>query len=289
MGRDWLNFVEVGSPWLGPSCALPRLPISTARKPRKARFKRCSRGSANPPTSSLIAGDLTDYGLPEEARGARARADGVRIPAAAVLGNHDLESGKSRRGASDSDRRGPRRAGRRRVRAARRSASPASRASAAASAATRLGPWGETIIKQFVREAVDEALKLEAALARLRTDAAHRAAALLADSADGGRRAARDLSVPRIEPPRGADRPLSGVARRARSRAPRPARGRDEERRARSTTSRCRCSRATFADRPPFRVFERAGGRRRRPPSHRRRRRRADRGGRARRRDAVAS
>ena len=31
-----------------------------------------------------------------------------------------------------------------------------------------LGPWGETIIKEFVREAVDEALKLEAALARLR-------------------------------------------------------------------------------------------------------------------------
>src|SRR4029077_17548925 len=32
-----------------------------------------------------------------------------------------------------------------------------------------LGPWGETIIKQFVHEAVGEALKLEAALARLRT------------------------------------------------------------------------------------------------------------------------
>src|SRR5262249_21183330 len=32
-----------------------------------------------------------------------------------------------------------------------------------------LAPWGETIIKQFVHEAVDEALKLEAALARLRT------------------------------------------------------------------------------------------------------------------------
>jgi Icc-related predicted phosphoesterase len=32
-----------------------------------------------------------------------------------------------------------------------------------------LGPWGESIIKQFVREAIDEALKLEAALARLRT------------------------------------------------------------------------------------------------------------------------
>ena len=32
-----------------------------------------------------------------------------------------------------------------------------------------LGPWGEPTIKQFVREAVDEALKLEAALGRLRT------------------------------------------------------------------------------------------------------------------------
>jgi len=32
-----------------------------------------------------------------------------------------------------------------------------------------LGPWGEHAIKAFVQEAVDEALKLEAALARLRT------------------------------------------------------------------------------------------------------------------------
>ena len=32
-----------------------------------------------------------------------------------------------------------------------------------------LGAWGEPAIKQFVQEAVDEALKLESALARLRT------------------------------------------------------------------------------------------------------------------------
>jgi Icc-related predicted phosphoesterase len=32
-----------------------------------------------------------------------------------------------------------------------------------------LGPWGEPVIKQFVREALDEALKLESALARLRS------------------------------------------------------------------------------------------------------------------------
>jgi Icc-related predicted phosphoesterase len=39
-----------------------------------------------------------------------------------------------------------------------------------------LGPWGEDMIKRFVREAVDEALKLETALARLRTT--HRIAVL---------------------------------------------------------------------------------------------------------------
>ena len=32
-----------------------------------------------------------------------------------------------------------------------------------------LGPWGEDIFKRFVHEAVEEALKLESALARLRT------------------------------------------------------------------------------------------------------------------------
>jgi hypothetical protein len=39
-----------------------------------------------------------------------------------------------------------------------------------------LGAWGEPIIKEFVHEAVNEALKLEAALARLRTN--HRIAIL---------------------------------------------------------------------------------------------------------------
>ncbi len=33
-----------------------------------------------------------------------------------------------------------------------------------------LGPWGEPSIKRFVQEAIDEALKLESALSRLRTE-----------------------------------------------------------------------------------------------------------------------
>src|SRR3978361_2210973 len=42
----------------------------------------------------VIAGDLTDYGLPEEAAVLARELTALRIPAAAVLGNHDLESSK---------------------------------------------------------------------------------------------------------------------------------------------------------------------------------------------------
>jgi predicted MPP superfamily phosphohydrolase len=42
-----------------------------------------------------ICGDLTDYGLPEEARVlAREISNSIKIPVVAVLGNHDFESGK---------------------------------------------------------------------------------------------------------------------------------------------------------------------------------------------------
>ena len=42
----------------------------------------------------MIAGDLTDYGLPEEAKALVKDLTGaVRIPIIAVLGNHDFESG----------------------------------------------------------------------------------------------------------------------------------------------------------------------------------------------------
>ncbi len=84
----------------------------------RARFRRCSPASASRPTSLLIAGDLTDYGLPEEAAVLARELTALRIPAAAVLGNHDLESGKAGRGASDPRGRRPRRARRRRLRAA---------------------------------------------------------------------------------------------------------------------------------------------------------------------------
>ena len=117
----------------------------------------------------LIAGDLTDYGLPDEARVLARELTAVRIPMAAVLGNHDLESGKSdevRQILVDAglvildgdacELQGIGIAG--------------VKGFGGGFGKRALGPWGEAIIKQFVREALDEALKLEAALGRLRTD-----------------------------------------------------------------------------------------------------------------------
>jgi Icc-related predicted phosphoesterase len=117
----------------------------------------------------VIAGDLTDYGLPEEAVVLARELTALRIPAAAVLGNHDLQSGKStevRQILADAglavldgdacELQGVGIAG--------------VKGFGGGFGRHALGPWGETIIKQFVHEAVDEALKLEAALARLRTD-----------------------------------------------------------------------------------------------------------------------
>ena len=43
----------------------------------------------------LLGGDLTDYGLPEDARVMAKELTVLRIPVAAVLGNHDVESGKA--------------------------------------------------------------------------------------------------------------------------------------------------------------------------------------------------
>ena len=116
----------------------------------------------------LIAGDLTDYGLPEEARVLAREITTLRIPVVAVFGNHDLESGKQ-----DEVRKILHDAG---VTVLDGDACEIKGVGIAGVKGfgggfgkRALGPWGEQIIKQFVHEAVNEALKLEAALGRLRT------------------------------------------------------------------------------------------------------------------------
>ena len=117
----------------------------------------------------LLCGDFTDYGLPEEARVlARELTASVKIPVIAVLGNHDYEGGRQ-----DEIAQILRDAG---VAVLDGEATEVHgigfagvKGFCGGFGRGALGPWGEAVIKRFVQEAVDEALKLESALARLRT------------------------------------------------------------------------------------------------------------------------
>ena len=124
----------------------------------------------------VIPGDLTDYGLAEEARVlARDLTSAVKIPIVAVLGNHDFESDQADEITKiladagvhmlDGDAVEVQGVGFAGV-----------KGFAGGFGRGTLGPWGERAIKQFVQESVSEALKLESALARLKT--AHRIAVL---------------------------------------------------------------------------------------------------------------
>ena len=118
----------------------------------------------------VLCGDLTDYGLPEEARAlAKEITTTIRIPMVAVLGNHDYESGQQEEVRKiltdagvitlDGDTTEVHGIGFAGV-----------KGFAGGFGRRALGPWGEEMIKKFVHECLDEALKLESALARLRTE-----------------------------------------------------------------------------------------------------------------------
>jgi Icc-related predicted phosphoesterase len=115
----------------------------------------------------VLCGDLTDYGLAEEARVLVKELAAVHVPIVAVLGNHDFESGEE--GAvtdiltaagvqmldgGSCEVMGVGFAG--------------TKGFAGGFGRGTLGAWGEATVKNFVNEAVHEALKLETALARLR-------------------------------------------------------------------------------------------------------------------------
>ncbi|MEA2327303.1 MAG: hypothetical protein QOE68_2262, partial [Thermoanaerobaculia bacterium] len=117
----------------------------------------------------LFCGDLTDYGLVEEAKIlAKDIAAFLRIPSIGVLGNHDFESGKADDvvkiladagvtmldgGAHEIEGVG----------------FAGIKGFGGGFGRRQLNAWGEEIIKKFVHETIEEALKLEMALARLRT------------------------------------------------------------------------------------------------------------------------
>jgi Icc-related predicted phosphoesterase len=117
----------------------------------------------------VMPGDLTDYGLAEEARIlAKDITTFLRIPVVGVLGNHDCEAGEEKeliRILTDAgvhmldgdtvELHGVGFAG--------------VRGFCGGFGRGTLGAWGEPVVKAFVHEAINEALKLEAALSRLKS------------------------------------------------------------------------------------------------------------------------
>ncbi len=139
--------------------------------------KKTSAGTLQPLFASmnesadvlLLCGDLTDFGTAEEGKVlAKEITSALRIPVIAVLGNHDVESGMEHEliailgdagvvvlDGTSHEVHGVGFAG--------------VKGFAGGFGRRALGAWGEKIIKDFVHEAINESLKLEAALARLRT------------------------------------------------------------------------------------------------------------------------
>ena len=118
----------------------------------------------------LLCGDLTDYGLPEEAEAlvADIRA-ALKIPMLAVLGNHDFESGQAELLCKVFDDAG--------VNMLDGEAIEVAGVGFAGIAGfgggfgrLMLNAWGEPLIKQFVQESIRHAVRLEQALAKLQTE-----------------------------------------------------------------------------------------------------------------------
>ena len=138
------------------------------RKTSAGQYRALFTQAAEAADVLLLCGDLTDYGLPEEARVLAEELAATRMPVVAVLGNHDVESDQQTEvcriltgaGVQLLDGEACEVLG---------VGIAGVKGFAGGYGRSALGPWGERAIKQFVQEAINEALKLEAALARLRT------------------------------------------------------------------------------------------------------------------------
>jgi Icc-related predicted phosphoesterase len=117
----------------------------------------------------VLCGDLTDYGTVEEAQVLVKELAVVKVPMLCVLGNHDFESGHPEKIIEVLRDGGVRVLDGDSVVIAGVGFAGVKGFCGGFGRGT-LGPWGETAVKMFVKEAQEEAMKLESALARLRTE-----------------------------------------------------------------------------------------------------------------------
>ncbi len=139
-------------------------------KDSTGRFRPFFHQAAEAADALLLCGDLTDYGTTEEAKVLAGELAQVAMakPVVAVLGNHDFESGQPEVVAHILKDAGVRMLDGEAVEVLGVGIAGA-KGFAGGFGRGALGPWGEQAIKAFVNEALHEALKLESALAKLRT------------------------------------------------------------------------------------------------------------------------
>jgi len=157
------------------------------REDQHGKFRELVRAVNGEAEGLVLCGDLTDRGLVEEAKTLAEALSELRVPCAAVLGNHDYEAGQQRE-----------------ICRVMREAKVHLLDGEYAILDKRLGvagvkgfgcgfgkatlqAFGEPVVKAFVQEAVNEELKLEAALGQI--DTPHRVVILhyapVAETTDG--------------------------------------------------------------------------------------------------------
>lgn len=139
------------------------------REDQHGKFRELVRAVNGEAEGLVVCGDLTDRGLPEEAKTLAEALDGLRVPCAAVLGNHDYEGGAQREIVRVL----------REVKVHvldgeyaifdRRLGVAGVKGFGCGFDRCTLQAFGEPAIKAFVQEAVSESLKLEAALGQIDT------------------------------------------------------------------------------------------------------------------------
>ncbi|HET6440483.1 MAG TPA: metallophosphoesterase [Anaeromyxobacter sp.] len=137
------------------------------REDQHGKFREMIKAVNGEAEGLVVAGDLTDHGSVDEARTLCEQLAELRVPCAAVLGNHDFEGGAVRDIARllaeakirvlDGDY----------VVFDHRLGIAGAKGFGGGFDRAMLQAFGEPVIKAFVQEAVNEGLKLEAALSQL--------------------------------------------------------------------------------------------------------------------------
>jgi Icc-related predicted phosphoesterase len=137
------------------------------RQDQHGRFRELVKMVNGEAEGLVLAGDLTDHGIVEEAQTLAEALDQLRVPCAAVLGNHDFEGNAVKEivrllaaakvAVLDGDH----------ALFDRRLGIAGVKGFAGGFERGMLQAFGEPVVKAFVQEAVNEELKLEAALAQL--------------------------------------------------------------------------------------------------------------------------